>query len=185
MNRIISENPEIIREEISREEAEQLFAHEPLKLELLAGIPQTDTISIYRQSEFIDLCRGPHLASAGQIKAFRSLMYRGLIGAATAIKNAPAHLWESIFLRKGAEQTFSAVERGGDEKSSEIGSGITTFMFSEEAPGMPFICRTVSLSETRLNHFCVQSRMPIIIRKCAPYDDEPASLGAIRPLGSL
>ena len=70
MNRIISENPEIIREEIPREEAEQLFAHEPLKLELLAGIPQTDTISIYRQSEFIDLCRGPHLASAGQIKAF-------------------------------------------------------------------------------------------------------------------
>ncbi len=100
MNRIISENPEIIREEISREEAERLFAHEPLKLELLAGIPQTDTISIYRQSEFIDLCRGPHLASAGQIKAFRSLMYQGLIGAATATKKCSSASMEKHFPQK-------------------------------------------------------------------------------------
>jgi len=71
MNKIVSENLEIQRVEISREEAKKIFADDPLKLELLEDIPLDDVVTVYRQGEFVDLCRGPHLPSTRFIKAFK------------------------------------------------------------------------------------------------------------------
>lgn len=112
MNRIISENPKITREEISREEAEQLFAHDPLKLELLADIPQTDTVSIYRQSEFVDLCRTALGVCRTDKSFFAHSCIRGLLARRQQSKNDAANLWKGLCFKKGAEQAFSAVERG-------------------------------------------------------------------------
>ena len=63
------------REELSREEAEALFADQPYKLELITDLPEGETISIYRHGDFVDLCRGPHLDSTGRLKwnAFKLL----------------------------------------------------------------------------------------------------------------
>jgi len=70
MREIISQNVPFVTEEISKEEARQLFATQPYKLELIDEIPDT-TVTIYKQGSFIDLCRGPHLASTGEVKAFK------------------------------------------------------------------------------------------------------------------
>ena len=56
------------REELSRQDAEKLFADQPYKLELIADLPEGETISIYRHGDFVDLCRGPHLDSTGRLK---------------------------------------------------------------------------------------------------------------------
>jgi len=63
------------REELSRQDAEALFADQPYKLELIADLPEGETISIYRHGDFVDLCRGPHLESTGKLKwnAFKLL----------------------------------------------------------------------------------------------------------------
>jgi len=70
MKEIISQNVPFVMEEMSKDEARKLFATQPYKLELIDEIPDT-TVTIYKQGSFTDLCRGPHLASTGEVKAFK------------------------------------------------------------------------------------------------------------------
>ena len=73
MKKIINENIKIERVEVSREEAAKLFQemNDRLKLELLEAIPSGESVTLYKQGEFVDLCRGPHLPSTGYLKAFQ------------------------------------------------------------------------------------------------------------------
>jgi threonyl-tRNA synthetase len=57
------------RQEISREEARELFDDQPYKLELIKDMPEEETLTVYRHGDFVDLCRGPHVAHTGQLKA--------------------------------------------------------------------------------------------------------------------
>jgi threonyl-tRNA synthetase len=70
MRVIISQNVPFIMEEMSKDEARKIFATQPYKLELIDEIPDT-TVTTYKQGSFTDLCRGPHLASTGEVKAFK------------------------------------------------------------------------------------------------------------------
>ena len=71
MREIVSADIPFIKEEVSREKAVQLFTAQPYKLELIGELPDEE-ISVYRQGEFVDLCRGPHVQSSGEIsKAFK------------------------------------------------------------------------------------------------------------------
>lgn len=77
MNNIIKAGREFLRKEISREEALKLFADEPYKVELIQELPDSEVISIYQEGDFVDLCRGPHIANTGEIKAFKLLKSSG------------------------------------------------------------------------------------------------------------
>jgi threonyl-tRNA synthetase len=80
MREIAARNLDIVRIETSREEARQLIeqmGQVPYKLELLDAIPKGETISFYRQGDFIDLCRGPHVQHTGEIKHFKLLSIAG------------------------------------------------------------------------------------------------------------
>jgi len=70
MRAIIAQNVPFIREEVSKGKARKIFARQPYKLELMDEIPD-EKVSIYNQGSFTDLCRGPHVASTGEIKAFK------------------------------------------------------------------------------------------------------------------
>jgi threonyl-tRNA synthetase len=70
MREIISQDVPFVSEKISKEKARELFSSQPYKLELIDEIADT-SVTIYRQGSFTDLCRGPHLASTGEVKAFR------------------------------------------------------------------------------------------------------------------
>ena len=70
MREIISQDVPFITEEMSKDKAQKLFATQPYKLELINEIPDT-AVTIYKQGSFTDLCRGPHLASTGEVKAFK------------------------------------------------------------------------------------------------------------------
>ena len=70
MKDIIDNDLPFIREEVGKEVARQLFAAQPYKLELIDELPDT-TVTIYKQGSFTDLCRGPHVASTGEVKAFK------------------------------------------------------------------------------------------------------------------
>ena len=79
MRKIVKENYPFERIETSREEARQMLqeAGEDFKLELLEEIPEGETISFYRDGDFIDLCRGPHVKTTGEVKAFKLLSVAG------------------------------------------------------------------------------------------------------------
>ncbi len=69
MRRILSSNVDFVRQEVSKAEALELFRDEPFKTELINDLPEGETISIYRSGEFVDLCRGPHVANTREINA--------------------------------------------------------------------------------------------------------------------
>lgn len=69
MRKILSSNKEFQRKELSRSEAKAMFADQPYKLELIDGLPEDATISVYNQGDFTDLCRGPHVCSTKEINA--------------------------------------------------------------------------------------------------------------------
>jgi threonyl-tRNA synthetase len=70
MKEIIQADLPFTREEVNKEEARRLFATQPYKLELIDELPDT-TMTIYKQGSFTDLCRGPHVASTGEVKALK------------------------------------------------------------------------------------------------------------------
>jgi threonyl-tRNA synthetase len=76
MKEIVAADLPFITESVTKEEARRLFATQPYKLELIDDI-DGDTASLYRQGSFVDLCRGPHVSSTGEIKAFRLVSIAG------------------------------------------------------------------------------------------------------------
>ncbi len=76
MSEIIASNVPFVAEEVTKEEARRLFAAQPYKLELIDEIPD-EKVSLYRQGSFVDLCRGPHVSSTGEIKAFKLVSIAG------------------------------------------------------------------------------------------------------------
>jgi len=76
MKEIITANVPFIRQEVTKKKARALFAAQPYKLELIDEIPD-EKVGLYRQGSFLDLCRGPHVGSTGEIKAFKLLSIAG------------------------------------------------------------------------------------------------------------
>ena len=73
---VIAADLPFVRQEVNKEEARRLFAHQPYKLELIDEVPD-EKVSIYRQGSFVDLCRGPHVDSTGEIGAFKLVSIAG------------------------------------------------------------------------------------------------------------
>jgi threonyl-tRNA synthetase len=76
MAETVAANLPFTRQELSKEEARRLFAAQPYKLELIDDLPD-ETVTVYRQGSFTDLCRGPHVRTAGEIKAFKLVSIAG------------------------------------------------------------------------------------------------------------
>ena len=76
MRKSVKANAPFVREEVDRDTAREIFASQPYKLELIADLPD-QTVTVYRSGSFVDLCRGPHVASTSQIGAFKLLNTAG------------------------------------------------------------------------------------------------------------
>ncbi|MEK4707184.1 threonine--tRNA ligase [Bacillus sp. FSL R10-2780] len=141
MKNIINENVKIERVEISREEAKKLFQemNDSLKLELLEAIPNEESVTLYKQGEFVDLCRGPHLPSTGYLKAFQLTHVSGAYWRGDSNNQVLQRIYGVAFAsQKELENYLHFVEEAAKRNHRKLGSELELFMFSEEAPGMPF-----------------------------------------------
>ncbi|WP_144492118.1 MULTISPECIES: threonine--tRNA ligase [Bacillus cereus group] len=141
MKKIISENISIERVEVSREEAAKLFQEmkDHLKLELLEAIPNEESVTLYKQGEFVDLCRGPHLPSTGYLKAFQLTNVSGAYWRGDSNNQVLQRIYGVAFSsQKELEEYLHFVEEAAKRNHRKLGSELELFMFSEEAPGMPF-----------------------------------------------
>lgn len=77
MNEIVKQNLPFTRETIGRKEAEIIFSEQPYKLELLSELPADESVILYRNGEFVDLCKGPHVSHTARVKAFKLLSVAG------------------------------------------------------------------------------------------------------------
>ncbi|QJC98110.1 Threonyl-tRNA synthetase Z [Bacillus mojavensis] len=156
MKHIINENMNIKRVEVSYEEAEALFAEkgEPFKLEILKDIPRGENITLYQQGEFVDLCRGPHLPSTGMIKAFKLTRVSGAYWRGDSQNEVLQRVYGVAFQKKkDLEAHLHMLEEAAKRDHRKLGKQLELFMFSEEAPGMPFYLPKGQIVRNELERF--------------------------------
>ncbi|MNO47338.1 Threonine--tRNA ligase 2 [compost metagenome] len=156
MHKIIQEDYPIIRKVVSREEALQIFQHlgEPLKVELIHDLPEGSVITIYEQGEFMDLCRGPHLPSTGKVKAFKLMSVAGAYWRGDSNNKMLQRIYGTAFQKKAQlDQHLHLLEEAKKRDHRRLGKELELFMFSEEAPGMPFFLPKGMTIRTELENF--------------------------------
>jgi threonyl-tRNA synthetase len=135
MQEIIAENRPFQREELTREAAIELFTRldEPYKVELLRDIPE-EVVSIYRQGGFIDLCRGPHIASAGLVKAFKLTGVAGAYWRGDERNKMLQRIYGTAFFdRKVIEDYLEKLEEAKRRDHRRLGKELDLFSISDEA----------------------------------------------------
>ena len=135
----ISEGREWERIDVSREEARQRFleAEEPYKVELV-DTAEGD-ISLYKQGDFLDLCRGPHLQDAKPIKAVKLLSLAGAYWRGDETKPQLTRVYGTAFYDPNdLEAYLHRIEEAKKRDHRRLGKDLDLFEFSEASPGMPF-----------------------------------------------
>lgn len=156
MEAIIREDLPIKRREVSREEAIQLFSElqEPLKLTLIHDLPAEAVITLYEQGEFVDLCRGPHLPSTGRIRAFKLQSVAGAYWRGDSKNKMLQRIYGTAFPKKSQlDEHLHLLEEARKRDHRKLGKELELFMFSEEAPGMPFYLPNGMVIRTELENF--------------------------------
>ncbi|MGG3195437.1 threonine--tRNA ligase [Priestia aryabhattai] len=156
MKKIINENHSIERTEVTRSEAERIFSeiNDELKLELLRDIPMNETVTIYKQGEFFDLCRGPHLPSTGMVKAFKLTKVSGAYWRGNSDNQMLQRVYGVAFRsQKQLNEYVMFLEEAAKRDHRKLGNELELFMFSDEAPGMPFYLAKGQMVKNQLEQF--------------------------------
>ena len=141
MDKIIKANFEIVRKEISKEEAIKIMKeqNETYKVELIEGFEDGAPITIYTQGDHIELCRGPHIKSTGIVKAFKLTKMAGAYLKGDSKNKMLTRIYGVVFEKKSElEQYLKNLEEAMKRDHRKIGKELGLFFFSEYAPGMPF-----------------------------------------------
>ncbi|QHT46418.1 threonine--tRNA ligase [Bacillus sp. SB49] len=159
MKKIIEENYPVTRESMTREEAHALFEGDPYKEQLIDRVPDDEGISIYRQGEFVDLCRGPHVPSTKWVGAFVLTNVAGAYWQGDKEKPMMQRVYGKAFPTKAELDEHSALLEEAERRSHrKLGKELNLFFFSEEAPGMPFYTKNGQIIRNELEGFlrCLQ-----------------------------
>jgi threonyl-tRNA synthetase len=137
MTEIIARDLPFTREEVSRQEARRIFAHQPYKLELIDEIPE-ESMSIYRQGSFVDLCRGPHVSSTGDITAFKLLNIAGAYWRGDEKRPMLQRIYGVAFeTQEELEHHLEGLAEAAKRDHRKLGQELDLFSFHQEAgPGL-------------------------------------------------
>lgn len=156
MQKIIKEDFPIIREVLSREEALKLFSKrdDRFKVELIHDLPESETITVYRQGEFVDLCRGPHVPSTGRVKIFKLMSIAGAYWRGDSSCEQLTRLYAIAFTKKSdLDDHLRMLEEARRRDHRRLGRELELFMFSEDAPGMPIFLQNGMHIRNELENF--------------------------------
>jgi threonyl-tRNA synthetase len=141
MREIVAENLPVSRSVMSRAEAVAMFEEkgEKYKVEIIKSIPGDEALSFYRQGEFIDLCRGPHVPETGKFKAFKLTSVAGAYWRGDSSNEMLQRIYGTAWGdKKALEQYLQRLEEAEKRDHRKIGKKQSLFHFQEEAPGMVF-----------------------------------------------
>jgi len=140
MKKIISQNEQFQRQEISKKETQRLFQslNETYKLEILKEIPE-EKVSIYKNGDFIDLCRGPHIESTGKIKTFKLLSVAGAYWRGDERNPMLQRIYGTAFFdKKDLDKYLKQLEEAKKRDHRRLGRELDLFMqFEEIGAGFP------------------------------------------------
>ena len=141
MKNIVSESLDIVRKEVSRNETIEIMKNrnEDYKIEIINGLPEDATISLYQQGEFIDLCAGPHLPNTKYVKAFKLTSIAGAYWRADANNKQLQRLYGVSFeKKKELDEYLKLLEEAKLRDHRKLGKELDLFSMHEEGPGFPF-----------------------------------------------
>ena len=141
MNKIIKANFEIVRKEVSKEEAIKIMKkeNEPYKVELIEGFDDNAVISTYTQGDYIEVCAGPHIKSTGLIKAFKLTKISGAYLKGDSKNKMLTRIYGVVFEKKSEmDEYFRLLEEAMKRDHRKLGKELDLFFFDETAPGMAY-----------------------------------------------
>lgn len=141
MNKLVKQNLKIERSEMSRDEAVQFFKDkgEYYKAEIIESIPAEQVLSLYKQGDFIDLCRGPHVPSTAKLKAFKLMKLAGAYWRGDSNNEMLQRVYGTAWASKQDLEThLHRLEEAEKRDHRKIGKIQDLFHMQEEAPGMVF-----------------------------------------------
>jgi len=138
MKKISKDGKRIIREEISKEEALERFKNDPYKLDLINNMEGV-TITTFKQGEFEDLCRGPHVETVKELKFFKLLKVSGAYWKGDANNKMLQRVYGICFdTQEALDQHLYMLEEAKKRDHKKLGKELGLFMMSEYGPGFPF-----------------------------------------------
>lgn len=138
MKKICKDGKRIVREDISKAEALEMFKDDPYKLDLIEGL-EDGQISCYRQGDFVDLCRGPHVETVKLCKNFKLLKHSGAYWKGDKNNKVLQRIYGVCFpTAEELQEHLDFLEEAKKRDHKKLGKELDLFMMSEYAPGMPF-----------------------------------------------
>ncbi|HEX2205485.1 MAG TPA: threonine--tRNA ligase [Longimicrobium sp.] len=139
MEAVIRADDPFERRVVSRDEARELFADDPLKRERLEELGDDETITVYRNGPFLDLCRGPHLPSTGRLKHFKLLSTAGAYWRGDEKRQTLQRIYGTAFFSKEElEQHLHRLEEAKKRDHRRLGKELDLFLFHPFSPGAAF-----------------------------------------------
>ena len=141
MQRLSKADIAVERSLMSRDEAVAMFKAmgEDYKVEIIQSIPSEEGLSFYRQGDFVDLCRGPHVPSTGRIKVFKLMSVAGAYWRGDSKNAMLQRIYGTAWAdKKDLTEYLHLLEEAERRDHRKIGKKLDLFHFQEEAPGMVF-----------------------------------------------
>ena len=139
MAEIAKSGAAIVRREVSRDEAREIFADQPLKLELIDELPEDETISIYQLGDFTDLCRGPHVPDTGKLGAYKLTKVAGAYWKGDSDNEMLTRIYGTAFFsKKELEEYLHNLEEAEKRDHRNLGRELGIYMMEPMAGvGLP------------------------------------------------
>ena len=141
MQEIAKRDLKVERQVMARDEAVKFFREqgEHYKAEIIAAIPSAEAISLYRQSNFIDLCRGPHVPSTGKLKVFKLMRVAGAYWRGDSKNEMLQRVYGTAWAKKEDQDAYlRRLEEAEKRDHRKLGRQLELFHMQDEAPGMVF-----------------------------------------------
>lgn len=141
MSKIAKENIPLVKKVLPRDEALQYFKDkgQDYKVMLIEDLPEEETISLYEQGDFTDLCAGPHLKSTGKVKTFKLMTVAGAYWRGDSKNKMLQRIYATAFFSKEDLDHYLFVRAEAEMRDHrKLGKQLDLFSFHEEGPGFPF-----------------------------------------------
>ena len=155
MKKISKDGKRIVRHEISKIEALEMFKDDPYKIDLINNMDEDDTIiSCYTQGDFTDLCRGPHVETVKEIKYFKLLKVSGAYWKGDANNKMLQRIYGICFQsEEDLNEYLYILEEAKKRDHKKLGKELDLFMMSEYGPGFPFFLNNGMILRKALEDF--------------------------------
>ncbi len=141
MSEIAKKDETVTREEWKRDDAVEFFKSigEKYKAEIIASIPTNENISLYREGDFVDLCRGPHVPSTGKLKVFKLMKVAGAYWRGDSNNEMLQRIYGTAWASKEEQDAYlKMLEEAEKRDHRKLGRELDLFHFQDEAPGLIF-----------------------------------------------